>query len=238
MTKKFSYLDDIFNFVAIIKNASEDERGYYITLDQSFFYPQGGGQPSDQGYLHLCNMDIAIVSARVVDSEIRHYVDQNCNKFIGQTVDCHIDPKKRTFLSQLHTSGHLISNILEEIHPHYKAIKGHHFPAECYVEFITENAKIEFLDLTLLNQKIASAISENLAIQTMFIAHDQISELYPKTSIDLSKNQYVRIISIGNFPFQPCGGTHVKNTSELKGLEITKYKIKNNSIKIYYEIKE
>lgn len=236
---KLSYFESTYKFedVAVIESIQKDDKGYFITLDHTIFYPQGGGQPADQGLLQLSNMSIPIVSVKMVNSEIRHYTDQNYSPIVGQKVQCCLNQEKRLLHAKLHTAGHLISNILESLYPNYRAIKGHHFPNECYVEFINNNGDFENIDVNLLNQQIAKIISESQSITAMFIDRDKLSEICPDLSYHIKANELIRVVRIGSFRYQPCGGTHVDTTSELHGLEVTKFKINKGTIKVSYIIK-
>jgi len=239
MNNRLSYFENTYKFTdpATIESMQRDEKGHFLTLDHTIFYPQGGGQPSDDGLLKSDHIEIPIHSVRMIDNEIRHYTNQAYHDVIGQKVHCHINPTKRLLHAKLHTSGHLISNIIEELYPAYKAVKGHHFPGECYVEFLVTKGDIENLNLDQLNQKIALLVAENQTIKAMFIGSDKLSEICPDISYKIPTNQSVRIVSIGNFQYQPCGGTHVNTTSELKKLEITKFKMKDKAFKIYYTMR-
>lgn len=224
----------------IVESVQKDERGFFILLDHTIFYPQGGGQPSDQGWLKLGDSTISVLSTKMVNGEIRHYVDQDYSHLVGQRVNCYIDQEKRLLHSKLHTSGHFISNILEPHYPCYKAVKGHHFPGECYVEFIVVNNGPVDIDLELLNREIAEQITKNQEVQSMCVTEEQFREICPDATQNIPKDrmQSIKLVRIGGFPYQACGGTHVQTTSELHGLEITKIKVKNSSLKVYYAIQE
>ena len=240
MNHKYAFYEDKIVDMAIIESAHSDDKGYFILLDHTIFYPQGGGQPSDQGQIRFGDGSISVLSAKMIDGEIRHYTDQDCSYAVGQQVKCHLDQEKRLYHSQLHTSGHLISHVLESLYPPYKAIKGHHFPGECYVEFVAKNGDLMNIDCELLQQELAAVITQDQQVQSMFVTEEQFREISSDTAYSLPKSgiQSIRLVKIGNFSYQACGGTHVKATSELQGLEIIKIKVKGNSLKVYYSIKE
>ncbi|MBN8827739.1 MAG: hypothetical protein J0H68_03420 [Sphingobacteriia bacterium] len=136
-----TYLYDTYKFndIARIIDISKDERGNYLLLDSTIFYPQGGGQPSDIGtiYIPSQNKVILISIVKLINKEIRHYTKNEKLPFslINQEVQITIDSDNRITNAKYHTIGHLIGNLVEEINPEIKAIKGHQFPNEAYVEF-------------------------------------------------------------------------------------------------------
>lgn len=239
---KFSYYEDTYKVmdVAVIKSVGFDDKGYFILLDHTIFYPQGGGQPSDQGQLCLGNTNILVLSVKMVNGEIRHYTDKDYTYIVGQQVNCRISQEKRLLHSKLHTSGHLISNVLESLYPSYKAIKGHHFPGECYVEFIAKNSEDMNIDLVLFQKEITAMITQSQQVQSIFVTDEQFSKICSDTSYNIATNrvQSIRLVKIGDFAYQACGGTHIRETSELQGLEIIKIKAKGTSLKVCYSIKD
>lgn len=233
-----SYFEDTYKFEtsSVITGSGKDERGPFVILDQTIFYPQGGGQPSDKGSISVNGTDVKVLSVKCIDDEIRHYTDQDCSSLVGQTALCAIDQELRLLHARLHTSGHLIANIVETLYPNWIAIKGHHFPDQPYVEF-TSKKDIQNIFLDVANQEIKKNIEQNSATQIKQINANELKTLCPHMTIGYIPNdQPIRVIRIGGFPFSPCGGTHVKSLNELKGLEITKFKIKNNNMKINYSL--
>ena len=80
---KLLYLDDsyIFESKATITGKMVDEKGPYILLDQTIFYPQGGGQPSDQGIIQGDGFQLEITFVRQFEDKIFHYLNKDFDKF-------------------------------------------------------------------------------------------------------------------------------------------------------------
>lgn len=233
-----TYLNDTYCYThnGKIIHTDCDERGQFVILDQTIFYPQGGGQPSDQGYMDADGTRFEISHVRTVNDQIRHYTTLDCTEHIGKEVKLKINPEKRLCHAKLHTSGHLISNIVESLYPTYHAIKGHHFPGECYVEFSLMSESPQAIDLNTLNGLVQHQIENNLTMEYIEIEGKDLPHYCPHLPYTLPKTESIRLIKIGPFGFQPCGGTHVKTSAELKGLSLTKQKLKGTSLKIYYQI--
>ena len=183
-----------------------DEQGSYCVLDKTIFYPQGGGQPSDQGTID----NLAVVSVRRQDGEVRHY---SSHAFVvGSEVELAIDAERRALHCRLHTAGHLLSAITEKLYPYARAVKGHHYPDGSYVEF--EN--VAAVNLERINNELSEEIARDLCITV--------------------QNSTPRLVQIGNYQAVACGGTHVKSLQELSGLTATKHKAKGNSLRISYRL--
>lgn len=233
-----AYLEDSYCFAGHgeVVHTGIDDKGYFFILDKTIFYPQGGGQPSDQGYLEIDGTRVDVSHVRMVDNQIRHYCDSDYKKLLGKSPKLIIDHEKRLLHAKLHTSGHLISNIIERERPKYKAVKGHHFPGECYVEFVVNSQSSQELDLGALNNAINDAIEKDLRLESIYIPGDELPNYCPNLPYSIPKTENVRLIKMSPFDYQPCGGTHVKSSLELKGLYLTKQKLKGNSLKISYQI--
>lgn len=233
-----AYLDDTYNFLSHGKviHTGIDDKGYFFILNKTIFYPQGGGQPSDQGHVELDGTHFVVNHVKIIDNQIRHYSDRDCQELINKTPQLIIDKDKRLLHSKLHTSGHLIKDMVERHYPQYRAIKGHHFPGECYVEFSIHHQSPQELDLETLNNNIHHIISENLTLENINISRDELPNYCPNLSYSIAQTENIRLIRMLPFNYQPCGGTHVKSSMELKGLSLTKQKLKGNHLKINYHI--
>lgn len=199
----------------LIQFSRQDERGFYLICEETSFYPQGGGQPADQGIIVVDSLQIPILAVRKVENEIRHYTDKAYPDIQGCKAVLHINEEMRTLHSKLHSAGHLLCHIVETLYPTLKGVKGHHFPGECYVEF-TALGDTPAIDLAQINTEILSAIKQNLSIR-------------------VTQNGPIRFVQIGEYPPQGCGGTHVSSTSEIDPFESTKIKAGKNTFKISYK---
>lgn len=233
-----SYFQDTYQFSnqATITMAEQDELGHYLVLDQAIFYPQGGGQPADKGIITADNKTITVNQVKAFNEEVRHYTDQNCEALIGKIATCEIDGVLRLQHARLHSGGHLISNVVEKLYPGWRAIKGHHFPGQSYVKFNPTNKHIANIDIQMISQALLQAIANDNRIEIFEIRAEKLADYCPNLQYSIPNNDIIRIVGIDQFPYQPCGGTHIKSLHELQGLQIIAYKIKKNILKIKYKI--
>jgi alanyl-tRNA synthetase len=233
-----SYYNDTYCFTseAEIIGSGSDERGAFITLNSTIFYPQCGGQPSDKGIIIVGEQTIQVTTVRINGDEIRHYTDREYIDIVGKNADLKIDGESRIMNAKSHTAGHLLSNIVEQMYPNYIAIKGHHFPGECYVEFSSIRGLSHALDLDEVNAKINELIASDIKTEIRNSSYEELKTLCPDLPYEIPVGKDVRIMRIGDFAYQPCGGTHIKKLSELNGLSVTKQKIKGETIRINYTL--
>lgn len=206
----------------------QDEYGYYLTFSQTVFYPQGGGQPFDQGTITAAGKTVPIHAVKWVGEEIRHYTSHELAAFtIGQEAILIIDAMRRRQNSRFHSAGHLLSLALETVYPLWTAFKGHHYPENAYVEFVSHESNPPLITLEAVNVEIEKQIRENWPISSIVV---------PPEDKTLLCHGPTRLVRIGQNPYQPCGGTHVKELNELAGLVATKQKRKGNILRINYNL--
>jgi alanyl-tRNA synthetase len=157
------YLENtyLFESEARVLGHDTDDKGAYILPDQTIFYPQGGGQPSDRGKIIGDGFELIVSDVRQVENEIRHYIDTSyCDYSISEkyAVKCIIDKDRRLLNSRCHTAGHLLGNVVESKYPELKAQKCHAFPGEAYIEFQGS----EMPNAESLSEALQNAIAKNL----------------------------------------------------------------------------
>ncbi len=208
------YFEDSFQFTAVaeVVKSGSDENGCYVTLTETIFYPQGGGQPYDIGTI---NENLPISSVKWVEGEVRHYTSQAPASLVGQPAFLVIDKERRIANSRLHTAGHLLAHVVETLYPHLKAVKGHHYMDGAYVEFIGHAAQP--VDLERVTDELNDSIAKDLAVAS-------------------HNSKPLRLVAIGHFPPQACGGTHVQSLSALGKVTATKKKLKGTTLRISYVI--
>ncbi|MBT6068185.1 hypothetical protein HOG48_00340 [Candidatus Peregrinibacteria bacterium] len=242
-TTKLTYLENqnLYKSEAKITDtqSTEDNR-IAIILDQTIFYPQGGGQPYDQGTISLDSTLFEVQEVRFKDGIVYHigeYLEGQFN--IGNTVQCEVNKERRALNSRLHSAGHLIGHIMQKLAPQFNPTKGHHFPGECYVAY---EGKIPEEEREPFKQKIENAvneaISQDVPIEIRSADYNELRELCDMIPLYVPKDKPCRIMSIlfsDGAKTMPCGGTHVASMGELKNIHIKKCSSKKGVIKLSYE---
>ncbi|MCL2375779.1 MAG: alanyl-tRNA editing protein [Defluviitaleaceae bacterium] len=168
-------------------------RTNFIILNETYFYPQGGGQPGDVGNI----AGIAIIDTKKSDGKILHYFDGECNLTAGQTVQCALDWPRRYTHMRIHAASHVMEYFLHETCEGLKFLSsfisgGKDTSAYEVAEAITAE------HITIIEEKTNAFIKENHEI---FLYADEAKPSY-------------RYWKCGEITY-PCGGTHPRNTSEI-----------------------
>ncbi len=191
-----------------------------IALDRTVFYPQGGGQPGDQGMLVLeGGRTIAIVNT-VYDAErktILHVPAEGAAPpAVGANVVARIDWGRRYSRMRAHTALHLLSVVLP-----YPVTGGSVGDGEGRLDFDCEAR----LDKAEVERRLNELIALDAPVTLRWITDEEL-----KANPALVKTMSVkpptgtgriRLIAIENLDLQPCGGTHVARTGEIDRASVT-----------------
>lgn len=213
----------------------KDEK--YITLEQTAFYPKGGGQPWDEGFIIKNGQEFKVTYVGKFSGIISHEVDKiGLNE--GDEVNCEIDWERRYTFMRYHTASHLISSIL------YKKanakITGNQIELDkTRMDFSMQDYTPEKLrDFVEEANKI---IDQDLSITIDYMSREEVIGKPELTRLAvglLEKIREFRIVRIGNVDEQVDGGTHIKHLKEIGKIELVKTvnKGKNNR-RIYFKLK-
>lgn len=201
-----------------------------ITLDQTYFYPGGGGQPCDQGYLE--NKEFKLKVEKVIMKDGKKSPMHICSIIFGipiqnARVNMIVDPLLREYYSKLHSGGHLVDTALYLLRPivPFVTLKAYHFPQGPNVEYsIDPTYKPEPDFLNKIQEICNRLIEQDLPIEITF-ENDNLEDFSCQ-----------RRVSISNLFSIPCGGTHVARTGKLKGLILRKYVLKKGILTLKYAL--
>jgi misacylated tRNA(Ala) deacylase len=196
--------------------------GDWIELDQTIFYPLGGGQPGDTGVLVAPDgTQHKLIDTRKSESpgQIKHQLgsDRHALK-VGDTVHTSIDWERRFRHMRMHTSMHLLGSLIPV------PVTGGSVGAEkSRLDFDLGEHQIDKEDLTARLQALVAG-AHPLEFGTITEAElDERPELVRTMSVQPPRGAGdIRTVRIADVDYQPCGGTHVNNTSEIGNVRVRK----------------
>ena len=202
-------------FDANVISCEKGKKGFEVILDQTAFYPEGGGQPTDTGVLG----GIAVLEVHEKNGEVIHYLEQPLT--VGERVHGEIDWEKRFIHMQEHSGEHLVSGLIHAKYG-YDNVGFHMGADEVTIDF---NGLIEWDDLMEIEKKANFMIWDNLEIYADFPAKEELDVLDYRSKKELTGD--VRIVKIPGGDICACCGTHVMRTGEIglvKFLSMIHYK--------------
>ena len=211
-----------------------------VELDRTAFYHLGGGQPADYGNIHWQEGKAYVTDVRK-KNRIRHFIEGDSPK-VGDTIEGVIDWTRRYSHMRMHTSQHLVSAVVNELHG--SDTVGNQIGAE--------KSRIDFKPLSVsssqineIQDKVNDYVNKDLKVRISEELRSNLennSEIRSSMSSGLwkmlpSSVKQLRVISIGNIDVCPCAGTHVRSLKEIGQVEFTNKKNKGSQkLRLSYKL--
>ena len=215
--------------------------GKKVVLDQTLFYPLGGGQNWDLGTIDGPNGEMNVIEVRGRDA-IHHTIEDTFELEVGDEVSGTIDFERRYAHMKMHTAQHLVSGIAYEMFDGVRTVGN---------QIHTEKSRIDFKPIQFTEDMLSelqSAVNEKiqlgLEVTDSQMTRDEINSIMPqeRTNMDLLPSfiNDLRVVTIGDKQdLCPCAGTHVRNISEIKGIEFIGKKSKGKGTqRVTYQLIE
>ncbi|MFW9810404.1 MAG: alanyl-tRNA editing protein [Candidatus Thorarchaeota archaeon] len=225
MTKLLHMHDNYLReFDATVVSSSEN----YVVLDQTAFYPEGGGQTGDKGVLSDGTKTINVKVVQKIEGEIRHLLDGTPFS-VGATVQGKLDWDFRYECMRFHTAQHILSRHLQLTYG-VETVGNNIKPGESRADY----SPLESFD-DEMKREVESAVNkkvnENIDVEIRFMPRKEAIDFLNKRGYQTRYLDMVpksvrefRVLIIGDYDAASCAGTHVKNTREIGGIQIGKSK--------------
>jgi len=195
----------------------------YLILDRSPFYVESGGQDSDRGTIIVEKNALEVSSLiKTAEGVILHGISGDLIPAKGEKVRAAVDKQIRSLISAHHTSTHLLHRALQEVAGSSAQQKGSSVTSEKFRFDFVSGSQIRSEDLKKLEDIVNEKIKEALPVKTEVTSLEEAKKAGAKALFGEKYAGTVRMIRIGDFSLELCGGTHVKNTSEIALFRIVK----------------
>lgn len=216
---------DVRTFESIVTGTKE-EQGYWVTLEQSYFYPESGGQPADRGTLN----GIPVLDVQIKEGYVWHRL---ASPLLETEVQGEVDDDIRTDHAAQHTAQHVISAILQDEFQ----IKTVSFRTG--TEESTLDLDLDTWDDTLQNrleERLRMVIQAKLPITATEYTEEAALQLPLRKTPQVTGE--IRVVQIGELDYSACGGTHLASTSELELILFTGLEKVRGNIHLAYVAKD
>jgi len=219
-----------------------------VVLDQTLFYPGGGGQPCDTGVISTASGARYVVE-RVAPAADNHSVVVHTLSAAkadalspGDVVTLAVDAEKRILHAKLHTGGHLLDCCMARIGHPMEPTKGMHFPTGTYVGYaLTSDMPAEKRAAIVgqLNEEAARLIREGSAVRVELVPPAEARSRLGVAELPsyLPRDKPVRFVAVASQAVgYPCAGTHLKTLAQLNSLTVTKITKKGHELRVSYTV--
>lgn len=205
----------LLNFTATVTGCKEKDGHYFVTLDRTAFFPEGGGQGADHGTLGGAR----VLDAHDVQGDVQHMTDAPLVP--GSQVQGRVDGARRLSMTQQHSGEHIFSGLVHKLYGYDNV--GFHIGSETVT--MDFNGLLTEEDVRRVELLANEAIWANLPVETTIPSEQEREHMVYRSKKALSGD--VRIVRIPGIDTCACCGTHVKQTGsigQIKVLGVQKYK--------------
>lgn len=207
--EKLYYTDShLSEFTAIVKSCEERKGGYMIALDRTAFFPEGGGQLADTGFIG----DVRVTDVQEKGGEIWHYTNTPLEP--DTVVSCRIDFEQRYRRMQNHSGEHIVSGITHGLCGYDNV--GFHMGTACMT--IDFNGELTGEQLTDIERRANECVRSNVPIITSFPDSEALAAMEYRSKLELTHD--VRIVEIEGIDRCACCAPHVSRTGEVGIIKI------------------
>jgi misacylated tRNA(Ala) deacylase len=213
------YRNDAYLKAATATVVGIHDRG--VELDRTLFYPLGGGQPGDTGFLIRSGGErVPVTDSRkgsTTDS-VLHTVAAPLE--VGETVDLELNWARRYALMRLHTALHVMSCVVTA-----PVTGGNIAPDKGRLDF---DIDMSLLDAGKIESETNGLIARGVDTETVWITDEELDarpDLVKTMSVQPPRGAgKIRLLRIPGIDLQPCGGTHVRNIGEIGAIRVLRIK--------------
>ncbi len=193
----------------------ESRQAYAVILDRTVFFPEGGGQFADTGFMN----ETEIFDVQLKDGVIFHYTKENVlEKFVpGTAVTCQINWNRRFDFMQQHSAEHILSGLVHGTYG-YNNVGFHLGLTETTLDFDGPLTAEQIEELELLANE---AVYRNIAFDITFPDADTLAYLEYRSKKELDGE--VRIVTLPGYDVCACCAPHVYRTGEIGTIKIVSY---------------
>ena len=220
-TERLYYSDSyIKEFEALVVSCEKLEKGFKVILDKTAFFPEGGGQKPDTGFIG----DARVTDVQEADDIIYHITDKELE--VLKEYSCRLDWEQRFLRMQSHSGEHIVSGVVHSLYG-YDNVGFHMEEDYVTVDFSGELTREQ---LDEVEEKTNRYIYDNIEIECFFPTECEIESLDYRSKLDLKDG--VRLVRIGEADLCACCAPHVKRTGEIGVVKILDFMRHRGGVRI------
>jgi alanyl-tRNA synthetase len=193
-----------------------------VILDHTPFYAESGGQIGDTGVLLGANARFIVRDTQKIGASFSHVGELESGELrTGDAVDAQVDEERRKAIALNHSATHLLHAALRKILGKHVEQKGSLVAADRLRFDFSHTQALSPDELRQVEDLVNSEIRENAPVETRVMALDQAKAAGAMSLFGEKYESDVRVLSIGDFSMELCGGTHVQRAGDIGLFKIT-----------------
>jgi alanyl-tRNA synthetase len=199
--------------------------GQYLVLNETAFYSEGGGQPSDMGWLTLNGTKLRVVHVEALDNVLLHEVKGGCElPEVGAIVHGELDWERRAALMRHHTTTHILIGAARRVIGDHAWQAGAQKGVESSRLDISHWRRLERKEIEEIERLANRVVTEGRQVSTFWMPRNEAEErygfrLYQGGAVP---GKEIRVVEVEGWDVEACGGTHCRSTSQIGLIKILK----------------
>jgi alanyl-tRNA synthetase len=219
-TERLYYEDpDRMAFEAVVLDTFERGDGYDVVLDQTLFYPEGGGQPADRGTLVGDDVTAAVSDVQTRDGVVLHHTDAEPSK--GEIVRGQVDAERRRALMRNHTATHIVGHAARQVLGDHVRQAGAQKGIESSRLDVHHYRRVGREEIEEIERVANRMVRRNLSVKQEWPDRHEAEEEYGFDIYQggIPPGEQIRLIQVGE-DVQACAGTHVDRTGDIGAIKV------------------
>jgi alanyl-tRNA synthetase len=206
------------NMVDALRSGQEGQ----VILDRTPFYAESGGQIGDAGLLLSSKGRFAVRDTLKIGASFSHVgVLESGELHVGDAIDAQVDQPRRRAIALNHSATHLLHAALRNVLGKHVEQKGSLVAADRLRFDFSHNQALSSDELHRVEEMVNSTIRDNSPAETRVMALDDAVAAGAMSLFGEKYDSDVRVLSIGDFSMELCGGTHVQRSGDIGLFKIT-----------------
>jgi alanyl-tRNA synthetase len=206
-------------FEAVVLDCFEREDGYDVVLDQTLFYPEGGGQPADTGTLRTDDGTLTVTDVQTVEGVVLHRTDGEAGN--GEIVRGCLDAERRRALMRAHTATHVVGYAARQVLGDHVRQAGAQKGVESSRLDVRHFRRIDREEAEEIERVANEVVRRNLPVRQAWPDRNDAEAEYGFGIYQggIPPGERVRLVTVGD-DVQACAGTHVERTGDIGSIEV------------------
>jgi len=218
----YNKLEDISEVIAIVVgseqvNTINEGQSGIIVLDKTPFYAEGGGQTGDSGEFTADEMLAKVTDTHKFNNGI-YLHDTNLVKgsiSVGDTITAKVNDDQRKNTAKNHTCTHILHKVLREILGDHVNQAGSYVSEDRLRFDYTHFEALDKKTLKEIEKRVNEAILSDYTVKTDILSMEEAKKSGAVALFDEKYEEMVRVVSVGDFSKELCGGTHIDQTAKI-----------------------
>lgn len=211
---------DVFVSESKIRRYAESEGGLLLVLDKTPFYAESGGQIGDIGTIKGSNVALKVLDVKKDKESFIHICDGEL-KDLEDTFECSVDIVHRNSVRKNHTATHLMHKALKQVLGDHVNQAGSLVHSDHLRFDLTHFEKISIDEIVEIENRVNEQILINTEVDVTIQGFDDAKNAGAEALFGEKYGDEVRVVKVGDYSMELCGGTHVDRTGDIGSFKIT-----------------